>query len=114
MDEYELEISALQRTLDRLRAEEADQKVIDEYEVELRILRALYDAANRTVLAGDRDPRLAGALERLGFGGWGLATVYSFVYEAAMDAETGDRDLAGVIGEMDFAASLLLAAGELS
>jgi hypothetical protein len=31
-----------------------------------------------------------------------------------MDAEIGDRDLAGVIGEMDFAASLLLAAGELS
>ena len=114
MDEYELEISALQRTLDRLRAEEADQKVIDEYEVELRILRALYDAANRTVLAGDRDPRLAGALERLGFGGWGLATVYSFVYERAMDADAGGRDLSAVIAETDFVAALLSGAGELN
>jgi hypothetical protein len=114
VDEYALEIDSLRRTLDRLRAEEADPTIIDEYEVELRILRALYAAALETVAAGDLDPRLSGALEQLGFGAWGLDGVYSFVYEAALDAETDGRDLAAVIGETDFAGSLLAAAGELN
>ncbi|MGO8687607.1 MAG: hypothetical protein ACLQT7_10605 [Candidatus Dormibacteria bacterium] len=114
MDEYQLEIDALRGTLDRLRAEEADPAVIDEYEVELRLLRSLYQAAIQTLADGDRDPRISGALERLGFGAWGLDAVYSFVYEAAMEVETDGRDLAGVIGETDFAASLLAGAGELN
>ena len=114
MDEYELEINALRRTLDRLRAEEAAQLVIDEYEAELRILRALYDAAQRTLAAGDVDPRLTGALERLGFGTWNLTSVYSFVYERAMDADAGGRDLSAVVSETDFSAALLSGAGELN
>jgi len=114
VDEYALEIDSLRRALDRLRAEEAAPAVIDEYEVELRILRALYQAAIQTVAAADRDPRLPGALEQLGFGAWRLDDVYSFVYETAMEAETDGRDLAAVIGETDFVASLLAAAGELN
>ena len=114
VNEYELEIDSLRRTLDRLRAEEAAPQIIDEYEVELRILVALYEAAKQTITAGDRDPRLAGALEQLGFDEWSLASVYSFIYETAMDVETDGRDLAAVIGGMDFAASLLTAAGELN
>ena len=114
MDEYRLEIDSLRRTLERLRLEEADPTVLDEYEAELRILRSLYQAAIDTLAAGERDPRLAGALEQLGFGAWGLDAVYSFVYEAAMDAETDGRDLAAVIGETDFAASLLASSGELN
>ena len=112
MNEYELEIESLRRTLARLRLEEADPQIIDEYEVELRILRALYEAARRTLPAGDHDPRLAAALESMGFGGWNLASVYSFVYDVAMDAETDGRDLAALIGEMDFVDTLLEVAGE--
>ena len=111
MDEYALEVNSLQGTLARLRVEEAAQPLIDEYEVELRILVALYDAATRTMDARDGDPRLAGALASLGFGEWGLDNVYAFVYEAAMEAETEGRDLAAIIGEMDFPA-LLLAVSE--
>jgi hypothetical protein len=111
VDEYALEIDSLRRTLARLRVEEAAPPLIDEYEVELRILVALYDAASRTMDARDGDPRLAGALACLGFGGWDLDNVYSFVYEAAMEAETEGRDLAAFIGEMDFPA-LLLAVSE--
>ena len=114
VDEYELEIDSLRRTLDRLRVEEAAQPVIDEYEAELRILRALYDAAQQTLTAGDADPRLIGALERLGFGAWNLDSVYSFVYERAMDADAGGRDLSAVIAETDFGAALLSGAGELN
>jgi hypothetical protein len=114
VDEYALEIDALRRTLARLRVEEADQAVIDEYEAELRILRALYAAATETLAQGDRDPRLAGALEQLGFGDWNLDSIYSFVYEAALDVDTDGRDLAAVIGETDYAGSLLAAAGELN
>ncbi len=114
VDEYELEIDSLRRTLERLRLEEADAPIIDEYEAELRILRALYGAALRTLTAGDVDRRLRGALERLGFGAWNLVSVYSFVYERAMDADTGGRDLSAVVDETDFVAALLSGAGELN
>ncbi|HYA01440.1 MAG TPA: hypothetical protein VEK76_13990 [Candidatus Binatia bacterium] len=110
MDEYSIEIDALRRTLAQLRAEEAEQPVIDEYEAELRNLRALYRAATATLAAGGHDPRLATALSELGFGDWSLDSVYNFVYEAAMDADTGDRDLAAVVDDIDFVASLLAAA----
>jgi hypothetical protein len=111
VDEYELEIAELRRSLARLRVEEAAAPLIDEYEVELRILVALYEAAIRTMDTGDRDRRLAGALAALGFGEWELDNVYAFVYEAAMEADTEGRDLGAVIGETDFPA-LLLAASE--
>jgi hypothetical protein len=114
VDEYQLEIDSLRRTLERLRIEEAAPDVIDEYDVELRILRALYEAAERTIAAGERDPRLAGALERLGFGRWELPNVYSFIYDAAMDAGVGGLELAALIGETDHAAQLLTTAGELN
>ena len=88
MDEYELEINSLRRTLDRLRADEADQPVIDEYEAELRILRALYDAALRTMARGRRATRGCSARWSGSGSAPGTSTsVYSFVYEAAMDAE---------------------------
>jgi hypothetical protein len=107
VDEYELEIAEVRRSLARLRVEEAAPLLIDEYEAELRILVALYEAATRTMDAGTADRRLAGALSGLGFGEWDLDNVYAFVYEAAMEADTEGRDLGAVIGEMDFPALLL-------
>jgi hypothetical protein len=110
VDEYQIEIGEVRRTLARLRAEQARPELIEEWEAELRNLVALYQAATDTYL--NPDPRLRTALAELGFGGWTLSNVYSFVYEAAMDAELDGRDLANVITHTDYAASLLLALDE--
>lgn len=107
MDEYQLEINEIRRTLARLKADKADESLIEEYEAELRNLRALYLAATDTLDAGRRDPRMRAALAELGFGEWTLQNVYSFVYEAAMSAEDDPRDLANVITHTDYATSLL-------
>jgi len=109
MDEYELEIRHIRRTLARLRAEEAAASLIEEYEAELRNLVALYEAAVATYGSARLEPRLPAALAELGFGAWTLRNVYNFVYEAAMDVETDGRDLANVITHTDYAASLLAA-----
>jgi hypothetical protein len=106
VDEYQLEIRSLHTALERLRAAEGDPAVIDEYESELRNLNALYAAAQHTHDAGVRDERLRRALADLGFGDWTLANVYSFVYEAAVEAEY-DTDLATEVNDTDYAASLL-------
>lgn len=105
MDEYQIEIRDIRRTLARLRAEEAPPALIEEYEAELRNLVALYESATHTF--EQADARLREALEVLGFGDWTLANVYSFVYECAMDAEPDGRDFANIISHIDYAASLL-------
>jgi len=110
VDEYQLEINEVRRTLARLKADRADAALIEEYEAELRNLRALYQAAVETLQAGEGEPRIREALHDLGFGDWTLPNVYSFVYEAAMAAEPDDRDLANVITHTDYATSLLDAA----
>lgn len=109
MDEYELEIRDIRRTLSRLRAERARPEIIEEYEAELRNLVSLYQAATETFDAGLRRPELREALRLLGFGEWTLGNVYAFVYEAAMETDTEGRDLANVIRHTDYAASLLAA-----
>ena len=110
MDEYQLEIREIRRTLARLRAANAREELIEEYEAELRNLKALYQAAVDTLEAGKGDARMRGALSDLGFGHWTLENVYSFVYDAAMAAEPDDRDLANVITHTDYATSLVDAA----
>ena len=107
MDEYLLEINEIRRTLARLKADKADAALIEEYEAELRNLRALYDAARHTFDLAGSEPRLRTALSELGFGDWTLQNVYSFVYEAAMATDPDGRDLANVINHTDYATSLL-------
>ena len=48
MDEYQLEIQSLRRMLARLREDEADSALIEEYETEYRNLSSLYKAATDT------------------------------------------------------------------
>jgi hypothetical protein len=48
----------------------------------------------------------------LGFGEWDLDNVYAFVYEVAMEVDTEGRDLAALVGEMDFPVLLLAAADD--
>jgi hypothetical protein len=108
VDEYQLEIQSLRRMLARLREEDADPALIEEYETEYRNLSSLYRAATDTFNADQTEPRLPDALASLGFGGWTLTNVYSFVYDASMELPVDDgRELARRIDETDYAASLL-------
>jgi hypothetical protein len=108
VDEYQLEIQSLRRTLARLREAEADSALIEEYETEYRNLTSLYKAATETYDADVTEPRLPNALASLGFGDWTLTNVYSFVYDASMELPVDDgRELARRIDETDYAASLL-------
>ena len=108
MDEYQLEIQSLRRTLARLREADADPALIEEHETEYRNLSSLYRAANETFAADAKDPRLADVLASLGFGEWTLPNVYSFEYDASMELPVDDgRELARRIDETDYAASLL-------
>jgi hypothetical protein len=109
VDEYQLEIQSIRTTLVRLRAEEADPELIEEYEAELRILVALYAAATEVFEAGERDGRLRTVLAELEFGAWTMENVYSFVYEAALDMDEAGHDLAARVGQTDFAGALLAA-----
>ncbi|MGH7723063.1 MAG: hypothetical protein ACRENL_09590 [Candidatus Dormibacteria bacterium] len=109
MDEYQLEIEAIRSTLTRLRADEADPELIEEYEAELRILVALYTAATETLGAGHRDARLRSVLAELELGDWTMENVYAFVYDAALDMDESGHDLAARVGQTDFVAALLAA-----
>ena len=109
MDEYQLEIQSIRSTLTRLRADEADPELIEEYEAELRILMALYAAATETLEAGYGDERLRTVLAELDFGDWTMKNVYSFVYDAALDMDESGHDLAARVGQTDFVEALLAA-----
>jgi hypothetical protein len=109
VDEYQLEIQAIRATLGKLRADEADPELIEDYEAQVRILVALYTAATETLEAGRTDPRLRAVLAELGFGGWAMESVYSFVYDAALDMDESGHDLAARVGQTDFVSALLSA-----
>lgn len=109
MDEYQLEIQAIRTTLGKLRADQADPELIEEYEAQMRILVALYSAATETLEAGRHDPRLRTVLAELGFGEWDMESVYSFIYDAALDMDESGHDLAARVGQTDFVGALLSA-----
>ncbi len=109
MDEYQLEIQSIRATLNRLRADEADPELIEEYEAELRILTALYAAAMETLETGRNDARLRTVLAELDYGDWTMENVYSFVYDAALDMDESGHDLAARVGQTDFVGALLAA-----
>lgn len=106
LDEYKLEIQSLRTTLSRLRADEADPELIEEYEAEFRILSALYGAATETLAAGLGDERLRTVLDELGYGAWTMENVYSFIYDAAMEMDVAGHDLAARVSQTDFVAAL--------
>ncbi|HEY7928285.1 MAG TPA: hypothetical protein VIG86_12825 [Candidatus Dormibacteraeota bacterium] len=109
LDEYQLEIQSIRSTLAKLRADQADPELIEEYEAELRILMALYTAATVTLEAGLSDPRLSTVLTDLGFGEWNMEHVYSFIYDAALDMDEAGHDLAARVSQTDFVGALLSA-----
>ena len=109
MNEYEEELRKLKLQLEQLRIEEAPPEIIEEHEFEIRNLEAIYKAAQHTYAIGSDDTELQLVLAEIGYGEWKLSNVYSFVYDAAMDADVTGEDLAHEVDQTDYAASLRLA-----
>ncbi len=105
-EEYRLEIADLRRKISRLKTEHGELQLIEEFEAELRILEALFQAAATTLTAVEAEPALAHQLRVQGFGGADFREVYAFVYDAALELELDDRPLAAVIRATDFTAGL--------
>ena len=109
MNEYEEELRKLKLQLEQLRLEEAPPEIIEEHEFEIRNLEAIYKAAQHTYAIGSDDTELQLVLAEIGYGEWKLSNVYSFVYDAAMDADVTGENLAHEVDQTDYAASLRLA-----
>jgi hypothetical protein len=109
MDDYSKEIIDLQREVDRLLEAEGDQQEIAELEMQIRVLKALYEQASMLFEQGRGDADLRRQLVIRGYGEWTLDNVYAFVYEAAVDLpEVEPTAFAKGISHTDFA-SLLIA-----
>ncbi|HXA43738.1 MAG TPA: hypothetical protein VNV65_12595 [Candidatus Solibacter sp.] len=102
MDEWQLEMQEIERNISALRARDGDPVVIDELEAELRILKSLYLTAGDVFDAGLDDSRLRLDFEQLGLGTWTFQNVYTFVYERALEIETGRRELSSLVPEQDY------------
>src|SRR5258708_40242558 len=102
MDEWQLEMQEIERSVAALRARDGEPVVIDELEAELRILKSLYVTAGDLFDAGLDDARLRRDFERLGLGTWNFQNVYTFVYERALEIETGRRELSSLVPEQDY------------
>ena len=102
MDEWQLEMQEIERNISALRARDGDPVVIDELEAELRILKSLYLTSGELFEAGLSDPPLRADFDRLGLGAWTFQNVYTFVYERALEIETGRRELSSLVPEQDY------------
>ena len=102
MDEWQLEMQEIERNIAALRARDGDPVVIDELEAELRILKSLYQTAGDLFDGGLDDARLRRDFELLGLGTWTFQNVYTFVYERALEIETGRRELSSLVPEQDY------------
>ena len=107
MDEYMLEINELRRRIAKLKFEHASVVIIDELEVQLRILRAIYESAVKLHAEGEVDARLPAAFGKQELGDWTFDNVYYFVYEQAVALEPDGHDLATLIWHQDYVAPLL-------
>src|SRR6202521_976542 len=83
MDDYSREIGDLQREVERLVEAEGDPQEIAELEMQVRVLKALYEQATTLYDRGRGDPDLKRQLVIRGYGEWTLDNVYAFVFEAA-------------------------------
>ena len=107
MDEYLLEINDLRRRIAKLKFERGSVVIIEELETQLRILKAIYDAATGLYTAGEKDPRLQTGFRERQLGSWTFENVYFYVYEQAVALESDGHDLATLIWHYDYAGPLL-------
>ena len=109
MDDYSKEIADLQREVDRLVEAEGDPQEIAELEMQIRVLKALYEQTTTLYERGRADPDLRRQLVIRGYGDWTLDNVYAFVFEAAVDLpDIEPKAFVNGISDTDFA-SLLIA-----
>jgi predicted translin family RNA/ssDNA-binding protein len=103
MDEYAKEISDLTAQIDAMIEEEADKKEIAELQMQLGILRTLYQQAMHLLESGRANPELRESLALRGYGEWTLDNVYAFVYETSVDLPAdGHHSFLGEIRDTDF------------
>jgi len=103
MDEYAKEIGDLAAQIDTMIEEEADKKEIAELQMQLGILRTLYQQAMHLLESGRRNPELRESLALRGYGEWTLDNVYAFVYETSVDLPSdGHHSFLGEIMDTDF------------
>jgi hypothetical protein len=103
MDEYAKEISDLSAQIDTMIEEEADKKEIAELQMQLGILRTLYQQATHLLESGRVNPELRESLALRGYGEWTLDNVYAFVYETSVDLPAdGHHSFLGEIRDTDF------------
>jgi predicted translin family RNA/ssDNA-binding protein len=109
MDDYSKEIGDLQQEVERLAEAEGSPLDIAELEMQIRVLKALYEQATTLFEQGRGDPDLRRQLVIRGYGEWTLDNVYAFVFEAAVDLpELEPKAFVNGISHTDFA-SLLIA-----
>ncbi|HEV3234514.1 MAG TPA: hypothetical protein VG329_08200 [Candidatus Dormibacteraeota bacterium] len=102
MDEWQVEMQEIQRSINGLRARQGDAVIIAELEAELRILQSLYLTSLDVFEAGEADAEVRGGFAALHLGDWNFANVYSFVYERALEIEPGRRELSSLVPEIDY------------
>jgi hypothetical protein len=106
VDEYLLEINDLRRRIAKLKVEHASAVIIEELEVQLRILKAIYDATAQLYAEGESDRRLRLSFQQQELGDWTFENVYFYVYDQAASLEPNGHDLASLIWHQDYAAFL--------
>ena len=81
-----------------------DANLIADLEMQLQILRTLYQQATMLLAEGEGNPELRRNLAMRGYGDWTLDNVYAFVYERSVELESKAHSaFVGGIKTTDFA-----------
>ncbi|MGH7612032.1 MAG: hypothetical protein ACREN4_08435 [Candidatus Dormibacteria bacterium] len=104
--DYQQEIAELQAQLAELVENEAETSVTEEYSTEIRILRALLQAARRLQEQVRLDRELQTQLLARGFQPGRFRDLYSFVYDRSLELSSSGRAYADEVSSTDFAALL--------
>ncbi|MEP7104392.1 MAG: hypothetical protein ABI838_00910, partial [Chloroflexota bacterium] len=104
MDDYQKEISDLEKQIEELVEAEGDKETIADLSMQAEILKALYAQAHELLARGRGDADLRAALEIKGYGDWNLDNVYAFIYERAVELPpSAHQAFVGGIRDADFA-----------
>jgi hypothetical protein len=107
VDEYSQEINEIQSQIDAMVEAEEDGNLIADLEMQLQILRVLYQQATMLMAEGEGNPELRRNLAMRGYGDWTLDNVYAFVYETSVDLPNDVQgSFLGEIRDTNFASLL--------
>ena len=87
MNEYEKEISDLEKQVEDLLQADGDPKEIAELSMQLDILKAIYGRSTELFEHGAGSDELQRGLAIGGYGDWNLDNVYAYVYEHSVEME---------------------------